>query len=369
VSDFLDEKSGSTLQVQLEDLIRRRILDGRFKKQKRLPSVRELAAKYNVSMGTVSNALSNLKRQGLLQIRTNKGIFLSKGTRKREARRTGYLGVITQAQGDALRERIHFDTFNGISEFAAERGYKVLYLGTRQTREKTRSELPLGIRDVDGLVYMLSDEPSLPFIRAVQKSYLPLVMTDWFDPALKTDGVLIDNHAASLDVMRHLLDLGHRRIAFLNSLSTGPSANDRFEAYRAGLEEKGVPFVPGLVRACACDVMSGQLAMNDLLPLKPTAVFAFNDFLALGAILAALQSGLSVPGDISVAGFGNQGEVLGRGIGKHMTTVEVNMEEMGRIAAQLLFRRVNGYEGSPVLSRVSARLICGDTTARCGGTR
>src|SRR5437868_2304966 len=82
-----------------------------------------------------------------------------------------------------LGDRNHFEAFNGIRNFSAERGYKVIYLGTRQTfSEETEPELPFGMRDVDGLIYMISDIPSQRFVRTVQKFHLPIVMTDWFDP-------------------------------------------------------------------------------------------------------------------------------------------------------------------------------------------
>jgi len=369
MADFLDDTPTANLRDQLEDKIRSQILEGRFKKQARLPSVRELAATYSVSLGTVANALARLKKQGLLQTRKKKGIFLSTGAGKREAhRKTGNIGVVVQGVGDALRDSNHFAAFNGVRNFAAERGYKVLYLGTRQTfSEASEPELPFGIRDVDGVIYMISDTPAQPFMRAVQKLNLPIVMTDWFDSALKTDGVLIDNFAASLAMMRHLLDFGHQRIAFINS-PIGPTSEERFEGYRKTLEENGIPFDPRLVRISTSDMPSGQAAMSDLLPLNPTAVFAFNDYLARGAIQAVQARGLAVPEDISVAGFGKQSAAPNQA-GQKLTTVEFNMEQMGATSAQLLFRRIDGYQGSPELGRVPAKIIPGDTTAKCNVRR
>ena len=122
------------------------------------------------------------------------------------------------------------------------------------------------------------------------------------------------------------------------------------------------------VKLSTCDVPSGRKAMSELLPLKPSAVFTFNDHLALGAILAAQARGLSVPKDLSIAGFGNQGVMLNEN-NKRLTTVEFDLEEMGRLAAQMLFRRIDGFEGAPELSRAHAKLIVGDTTAKCSARR
>jgi LacI family transcriptional regulator len=351
------------LRDQLEDAIREYVLSGRFKNE-RLPSVRELAAKYHVSVGTVSNALAKLKTQGILRTRKKKGIYISKSQDNPAARRSGNIGVLSQGSGDALRERMHFDTFNGARESAAARGYKVLYLGTRQTGEDDDEDLPFGIRDVDGIVYVIGDKPSMKVLRLVQSVDLPIVMTDWFDSALPIDGVLIHNINASVESVRHLLDLGHRRIAFINSME-GPSVAERLLGYKKALQEGGIAFDPALVRNSICDVNGGQTAMRALLPLEPTAVFAFNDFLAIGAMLEAQRVGMSVPRDLSVVGFGNQGEVLGQGIGKRLTTVIVDMQTMGGLAAKALFKRIEGYAGPAEIIRVPARLTVGDTTAKC----
>jgi DNA-binding LacI/PurR family transcriptional regulator len=155
-----------------------------------------------------------------------------------------------------------------------------------------------------------------------------------------------------------LIALGHRRIAFLNS-SNGQSAAERLTAYHEVLGEAGIAFDPQLVKQIPSMVDEGRHAMAALLPLKPTAVFTFSDFQALGAMLAAETAGLRVPEDLSIASFGNEAEAFG----KNLTTVDVNMPTLGTSATDLLVQRINGQVEHPQTLRVKCRLIVGRTTA------
>jgi LacI family transcriptional regulator len=367
MTDRVDHENPFPLREQLEDALRREILDGRFRHGERLPSVRELAATFRVSKSTAANAIRHLRQQGFLRTREKKGVFLPSraGGSAPRRQRTGNIGVFAQGAGDALRERPYFETFNGISGLAEARGCKVLYLGTAEAdAEERNAATPLGIRDIDGLVYIIVERPSGTFVREIRKRDLPFVTTDWFDAEFGADGVVMDNLTGTREVMRHLLGLGHRRIAFINSLG-GQSAEERLAAYKDGVAEAGLPFDPRLVRSAVPHVMGGRDAMRELLPLSPTAVFAFSDFLGLGAILAAEADGLAVPDDLSVACFGNEGAALAQGLGKRLTTVDVDFREMGRAAAQALLKRMDGHNGPAEMIQVEARLVVGDTTGAC----
>lgn len=193
--------------------------------------------------------------------------------------------------------------------------------------------LPKGIRDIDALAYVINVAPDPRLVRKVVERGISVVITDWFDPRLRADGVVIDNEAATTLVMQHLFRLKHRRIAFINSLS-GQSADERHRAYRSSLEKAGLRYDPDLVVAVRGIVLEGQQAMRSL-DKGPTAVFTFNDYQAIGAFLAAQAGGLSVPRDFSIAGFGSQGEPLAQGLGLKLTTIRIDYVEMGRAAASV----------------------------------
>jgi LacI family transcriptional regulator len=363
------QRDRSPLREQLEDALRRQILDGRFEYGTRLPSVRELSAQFGAGKTTVADAICRLVQQGLLHTVEKKGVFLCGPTdskRRYHKRRTGNIGVFAHGHGDILRARIYFEAFDGIRKAAAAAGCQVLYLGAEPppVRERRQPRLPLGFRDIDGLIYIVCSRPSRGFAKEIMKRGVPLVTFDAFDPELNADGVVLNNVAGAAAMMRHLLKLGHRRIACLNSTG-GQSAEERLLAYRTVLEEFGIAYAPALVRAIAPNMISGREAMRDLLRYLPTAVFTFNDYLGLGAFLAAEAANRSVPADFSIGSFGNEAAGLGGGLGLRLTTVAVDMVAMGKASAEALLKRINGYAGPPQRICIEGKLVRGDTTAPC----
>ncbi|HYF51915.1 MAG TPA: GntR family transcriptional regulator [Planctomycetota bacterium] len=357
-SEELQHNDPASLREQLEDALRKRVLDGEFSGLKRLPSVRALASEFHVSLGTVSNALASLKRQGVLSARRKKGIFLLHEPPKRR-KRTGNIGVLVEGGGDPMQDQMNFAVFNGVRAEAADAGLNVMYLGPRE--RTAAGALPKGIREIDALAYVINVAPDPRVIRKVAERDMPVVMTDWFEAKLSADGIVIDNDSAAKASIEHLLRQKHRRIAFINS--TGQSADERFAAYRSCLEDAGISYDPRLVTSATPNVLEGQQAMRALLEQRPTAVFTFNDYLAIGAVLAAQSKGLSVPRDLSVVGFGNQGEVLAQGLGLRLATIKVDFVEMGRVAARQMLKRLKGDHAPASKILVPGVLVKGETTA------
>ena len=127
-------------------------------------------------------------------------------------------------------------------------------------------------------------------------------------PGLDVDTIITDNQLGGYFATRHLLDLGHRRIACITgpSSSITPSA-DRMPGYRQALEDMGIPFHEELVCLGDFHARTGMEITEQLLklPSPPTAIFACNDLMALGALRAVNKAGLRVPEDLSIVGFDN----------------------------------------------------------------
>jgi DNA-binding LacI/PurR family transcriptional regulator len=359
----LDSNEYSPLRDQIASLLRRQIQNGLLGASTRLPSVRELAATYGVSLGTVANAMADLRRQGLLKSLQKKGTYIAESLPAIKPRRAkGNIGVIGQGGGDALRDRMYYEMFNGVCECAAQKGYHVSYLGTLQADDTGEDTPPVALEEVDGLVYIISSTPSPAFARAVRAKKIPIITTDWFDPNLDTDGVVIDNTGGAHQVVEYLIKLGHRRIGFVNSMG-GQSSREREEGYKAALQEAGIEFNSELVRKTIPHVTGGFQAVEGMLHLKPTAIFCHSDFIAIGVLLKLDALGISVPGDISIAGFGGQGGPLGRGNLQQLTTLHVDMTTIGRIAAEQLVARIEGRKAVPAKRVVLGKLLLGDTTS------
>lgn len=359
-------KDPAPLIEQLGEALRKQIRAGKLGRNGQLPSVRELAAQYRVSKSTVANAIAQLKEQGLLHTARKRGVYLANGKHATHPQpvHTGTIGVYARGTNDILRERVYFDAFNGIRKAAEEHGHTVLYLGNDSNDESRPLSLPLGIRDIDGLVYIVTSVPNRKFLREMKRRSMPLVMMDSAAPEFKIDSVLIDNVSGSKHSVQRLIDCGHRRIAFLNS-THGQSAAERLAGYREALAAAGIAFDPKLVTNSLPTVESGRDAMQRVLKQQqqPMAAFAFSDFHALGAILAVETAGLSVPNDFSVASFGNEAGAFADAMGKRLATTDVNMVEMGRASTEQLLNRIGGFAGPPQTVRMKCGWIEGNTIA------
>ncbi len=151
-----------------------------------------------------------------------------------------------------------------------------------------------------------------------------------------TASVFIDNVGAATAMTRHLLALGHRRIGFISGHASYATSTQRLEGYRAALDDADIAFDPQLVRPGDYDFASGADAAEALLALRdpPSAIFAANDDMAAGALSVAHRRGLSVPAQLSIAGFGD--DAVSRMVWPPLTTIRQPTRTLGYQAADLL---------------------------------
>jgi LacI family transcriptional regulator len=163
-------------------------------------------------------------------------------------------------------------------------------------------------------------------------------------------GATLDERSAARDMVRHLVSLGHRRIAHVTGPRTHGASRWRLLGYRDGLAQAGLPFDPALVVEGLFSFDSGVAAASRLFALRrrPTAVFAGNDDTAAGVMWAAAESGLSIPGDVSVCGFDDT--PLSRQVWPALTTVCQPSQDMGRIATQQLLGAIGNREAGTMVS-------------------
>jgi len=155
-------------------------------------------------------------------------------------------------------------------------------------------------------------------------------------------GATLDERSAAREMVRHLVSLGHRRIAHITGHHSHGASGWRLLGYRDGLAQAGLPFDPALVVEGLFSFDSGVAAARQLFALRrrPTAIFAGNDDTAAGVMWAAAEHGLSIPGDVSVCGFDDT--PLSRQVWPALTTVCQPSRDMGRIATQQLLRTIEG---------------------------
>jgi LacI family transcriptional regulator len=194
----------------------------------------------------------------------------------------------------------------------------------------------------------------------------PVVLIDDQEiPPEGTPWISIDNRVGAYEATRHLLCLGHRRIAHIQGPLKYQVSHDRYQGYCDALNEAGISLDPALVLEGDFMPQTGSTCANAFFDLpaenRPTAIFAASDYMAYGAISAAQQRGLRVPEDMAVVGFDDNPSSA------HMepalTTVQQPFNEMGRRAAEILLalvdtpRPVNGLHRNGRMSHMSASLF------------
>jgi DNA-binding LacI/PurR family transcriptional regulator len=249
-----------------------------------------------------------------------------------------------------------------IERVARQRGYQLLLCNTHKDTTIGREHLKaLSGRWVDGLLVM-GGSLSVPDMLAAARRGQPLVLCvpseNEQNAALPV--VDIDFHHAGELAARHLLELGHHRTAVIVE---APSHALRWEGFRTALATSGVALPTEYVQYGDSTMQSGYQGTEALLelPIRPTAIFATNDLMALGAVEAALDHGLRVPGDLSVVGLDDI--MLGAHVRPPLTTVAIPKQELAKQAIELLLRYIDSAESEPVSLTVRPHLVIRHSTA------
>lgn len=340
------------LYQQLKDLIRQRITAGVWPDGGQLPSTSELCAEHRVSAITVRRALTDLIGEGLLRGAQGRGVFVA----RRQARK-GLLGLILPGAGSGFLGGIR----QGIEHELGGATPLLLGLSDMDPEREATLVARMAADGVDGLLLVpvtgMRGVHTDARVRAAIAGGLRTVFIDRSFEAPEVDRVASDNVQAGRLATRHLLELGHRRIACLWAHDC-PTFADRRRGWEEALRAHGVEPDVRLARGGwepardyeAC----GYLHTLELfhLPDPPSAIFACNDPIAVGVLRALRFLGQAVPGAVSVVG--NDDAELAQATG--LTSVRQDSEGIGRRAAALLLRRIGGDHGPVQDERIATTL-------------
>lgn len=331
--------------------VRSAILAGRFRPGERIESENELAARYGVSRQTVRKALAALIAQGYLRAEHGRGTFVTQ--RMRAGSKT--IAVVTTYLADYIFPRV----IQGIDQELAEHGYSILLKSTRNARHlEARYLEELAEKDIDGLI--IEPSKSQIFCRHAQlyerldaKGVPYVFIQGCFERMRDRPHVLLDDALGARMAARHLLSLGHRRVAGIFKADDSQGV-ERHRGYVYALQEAGVLYDPNLVvwyhtedRAVAPAAAVAALWRRGG---APDAVVCYNDEIAVGVVRALEAQGVRVPDEVSVTGFDNS--LLAETFRGGLTTVSHPHEELGRAAARLLLALIarERVETSVILS-------------------
>ncbi|GAA1817608.1 LacI family DNA-binding transcriptional regulator [Agromyces neolithicus] len=318
-------------------------------------TLKDLAAAVGVSPSAVSLVLNDRyagrvnekTAQRIKQAATDMGYVPNLLARGLRTRRTQTLGLISHGVASVpFASRM----LEGVQVAAWEAGYLAMLIDTTNRAEIAElSSKSLLQRDVEALIvaawyHRVVETPAVPLS-------MPLVVLDGIAPeGVQADGVVPDEVGGALAAVRHLIDAGHRRIAFCNVADQRFIARTlRQRGYEAALNEAGIEIDPSLIVAApepstvaAVPVMRALLDRSD----RPTAVFCFSDQSAFAAYQVAASLGLEVPDDLSIVGFDDQ-QFIADALVPGLTTVRLPHYEMGVWAARRAIDRLQGKVDGP----------------------
>jgi DNA-binding LacI/PurR family transcriptional regulator len=330
---------------------------------RRRPTIHDVARHAGVSKSLVSLVLqgspkvSEARRQSVLDAMAALDYQPNRLAQGLVARRSGIVGVIASD----LHNPFFAALLDAVLQLMDGAGLRTL-LGTGRRLPERERELveSLVALPVDGVLLLSPVIDSAELKRLSRRT--PMVITGRSDmTAASIDTVVDDNVTGAGLVVKHLTSLGHRRIAHITG-GDSPAAPERARGFRQAMTSAGLKRYMKIVPGDATD-QAGYRAMRQVLASRsrPTAVFAANDYAALGALDAIEEAGLSVPDDISLVGYDNSSIGAFRRIS--LTSVDQPHTEMGRLAARVLCERINGSAGPPGHVVLMPRLITRATTA------
>lgn len=230
----------------------------------------------------------------------------------------------------------------GAQKAASERGISLILCDTEEDPVKERNyiELLAGKRTDGILLASISIEDET--LDLVNKYHIPYILVNRTTGNANESYVMFDDVNGAIYAVEHLISLGHRSIAHIAGLLYTATGLGRLEGYRKTLKKYNINFASEYVVETEFKEEGGFMAMKKLLKLKkpPTSVFAANDLIALGALAAISDEGLSVPGDISIVGFNDIW--IAKSANPPLTTVRCPLYDMGYIASEILINKIKG---------------------------
>lgn len=326
----------------------------------RRTTIHEVAAAAGVSVATVSKAMNG--RYGVsvetsrkvLEVVRELGYESSLVASSMRARQTGVIGVLV-----ADFEPFSAEILKGVAAAVHDTRYDLLaYSGSRQRESEgweRRSLTRLSGSLIDGAIMVTPTVVNAP-------ADVSVVAIDPHTGRADLPTVESDNFGGALQAIHHLIQLGHRRIAFLAGRPDLRSSIRREAGYRQGLADAGIPFDPKLVGVGRYEQQTAREPAMALLSLRerPTAIFAANDLSAIATVEVAVEMGLTVPRDLSVIGFDDIPDASR--MVPALSTIRQPMHQLGAAAADLLIAIMAGATPDATHITFPTRLVRRATT-------
>jgi LacI family transcriptional regulator len=312
-------------------------------------SIKDVALRAGVSVTTVSQVLNDVPgkrikdetRARVRQVADELGYRANGVARSLRLQRSHILALVSD---EIATTPYAGQIILGAQEAASKRGWLLMLVNSGGDSETERAEIgALQQRQVDGFLYATMYHRLVDVPDVLGDSPVALLDARCDDPRIPS--VAPDEVQGGQAATQLLLDQGHRRIGLITNTDDIPATEGRLEGYRRALLQAGIDPADDLIWRERSDSSGGYRAAHLLLARapRPTAVFCFNDRMAMGLYQAAAERGLRIPEDLSVVGFDNQ-EMIADGLRPGLTTVALPHYEMGAWAVETLIRRLEDPE-------------------------
>ncbi len=335
-------------------------------------TIRHVAELAEVHPSTVSRVfsgnakISDSTRQRVIHAAAQLNFHPNAIARSLTTRRAYTLGmIIPYTQEEFFLDPFFPQVMRGLSDVACRRGFHLLVAGVEDPEHEPEAALRL-IRShqVDGMIVQAS-RVGVDTTDVLLAEHLPFVLLGRpVEDTPEISWIEVDARQATREAIQHLIRLGHQRIAFIGGYPKMVVTLDRLRGYREALAEAGLPYDERLVGYGTFRQESGAEAMHQFLALKgnrPTAVFAGNDLMAIGAIQTIQEAGHRVPRDCSVVGSNDS--PIAALISPRLTSSRAPYYELARQAAVALISQLSDQPAGPVKQLIPCQLIVRDSTA------
>ena len=300
------------------------------------PTIKDVAKKAGVSIATVSLAIhknkriSTVTRNKVLRAVRELNYHPSRSAKGLVTKTTGNIGFVLTEDHFLKTEPFYTMIFLG-TEFVTKGNHYYVLLATIKKDYKESDDLPRFIleRSVDGVI--VAGKVSHIFIQKLSKYNIPLVIVDYHLPTDEHCVVMIDNITGGYNATKHLIDLGHKEIAFIGADVTHPSISGRLMGFKQALENHGIEIKQQniITDEDYPDRQNGYNAAKRLSEINKniTAIFTCNDAMAIGVMQYCSDNRINIPGDISLVGFDDvEADLL---LNPPLTTIRVPKVELG----------------------------------------
>ena len=323
-----------------------------------MATIKDVARLAGVSVSTISKYLNggNVLEENAAAIRqaiTQLDYRVNPFARSLKTQRSRAIGVLLPE----MTPPFFGSVVQSLDRTLREHGYHTLVscYSSSYGLERENLQFLLG-NGIDGLIYAPENITAEEFYDLTANSSIPTVQIDRMIQGVSSDTVLVDNADAAYNAVNYLMTKGHRRVATITGPKGVYSAMERLVGYLRALSDRGILYDDHLVISGPYEFGTGYLALEQLLKLPdpPTAIFTTNYDFTIGLVTAARERGIRIPEDLDIFGF--DCVQICTMINPPLPVVQQPEADIGKIAAEYLIQRLEGYSGEPRVTKLRCKL-------------